>query len=758
MIQSIQDPKLVEPRAQFEEVPLLQTRFHKVTVEQLIDYIVDAGQRPEKTVVGNVNIRSANFSCDLPWYRSFLNRSDLVFCDGFGTLLGSKLLGADVQSCHRMTAPDYIEDLAQACDRNNLSVFLLAGEPGITDRAIAQLKAIAPNLRIQGHHGYFEKSGPENDAVIDAINAFKPDVLYVGFGMPLQEWWIDENLDRIDAKVFLPLGACLDFYTGAVNRGPRWATDMGLEWLTRLFTEPGRLWQRYLVGNPLFFYRVFKTMLGQRVQTLQVPSQAPTQPSAQASAHPPAARRSSNNIDLRASTFTTLRKGLPLVSLRVLTLLSLDISLLSAAQEANRWLTHQPYWFWSQQEQTLVMLLSVALQVCFMAACGLYGPGEHRRDSGTVAKALALAALPLGLAASLQPNGFVLGTAVAAVWLLSVIFVMAGRAALDRAIASVRRSGTGRYPSVLICPSDQVEAARQLLGQQNRYALKGWIDVNAIDNSGWDLTLKTISQQGVSDVFLYGTQTVENSMFLYWKLRNAGITLQVLPANLSALPRESKLGKDLSSHRLTPPLLTGSEFLVKRVFDTCGALLLLLLLSPLLLLIATLIKLDSPGPIFFKQTRMGLKDDLFQAWKFRTMVINAEALQAQLETMNETQDGILFKVKKDPRITRVGVFLRQYSLDELPQLINVLLGEMSLVGPRPLPLRDTEKFSPHHFVRHEVLPGITGLWQVSGRSDILDFEDVVALDLRYIENWSLLLDVRILLRTVDTVLRKTGAY
>ncbi|MEO1520495.1 MAG: WecB/TagA/CpsF family glycosyltransferase [Cyanobacteria bacterium J06633_2] len=242
----------------FEEVSLFQTRFHKVNVEQLIQFIVDSAQHDKKTIVGNVNVRAANFAHELPWYRNFLNRSDLVFCDGFGVLLGSKLLGNCVESCHRMTCPDYIEDLILACEKGGASVFLLAGKPGVTTKAIEKLKAIAPNINIQGHHGYFEKTGAENNAIIEQINHFKPDILYVGFGMPLQEEWIVNNIDHIDAKVFLPLGACLDFYTDTVYRGPRWATDLGMEWLTRFLSEPQRLWKRYILGNPLFFYRILK--------------------------------------------------------------------------------------------------------------------------------------------------------------------------------------------------------------------------------------------------------------------------------------------------------------------------------------------------------------------------------------------------------------------------------------------------------------------------------------------------------------------
>ncbi len=240
----------------FEEVIILKTRFHKVKVDELIEYVVKAAKIEKKTIVGNVNVRAMNFACELPWYRDFLNNANLVFCDGFGVLLGAKLSGYSVESVHRMTCPDYIEELALACEQEDVSLFLLAGRPGVVDKAIAKLKAIAPNLRIQGHHGYFEKSGEENDSIINKINEVKPGVLYVGFGMPSQERWILDNLDRVEARVLLPLGACLDFYTGSIYRGPRWMTDRGLEWLTRLTTEPGRLWERYVLGNSLFFYRV----------------------------------------------------------------------------------------------------------------------------------------------------------------------------------------------------------------------------------------------------------------------------------------------------------------------------------------------------------------------------------------------------------------------------------------------------------------------------------------------------------------------
>jgi lipopolysaccharide/colanic/teichoic acid biosynthesis glycosyltransferase len=184
----------------------------------------------------------------------------------------------------------------------------------------------------------------------------------------------------------------------------------------------------------------------------------------------------------------------------------------------------------------------------------------------------------------------------------------------------------------------------------------------------------------------------------------------------------------------------------------------LVLLSPIYIALAIIIFVDNPGPIFYRQLRVGLHNQPFKVWKFRTMVTNADQLQQALEAQNVNQDGILFKIKSDPRITRAGVILRRYSLDELPQVFNVLLGEMSFIGPRPLPLRDVEKFADHHHIRHEVLPGITGMWQVSGRSDIQNFDDVLKLDIQYIEQWSIWLDLKILLKTIAVVFSKSGAY
>jgi exopolysaccharide biosynthesis polyprenyl glycosylphosphotransferase len=198
------------------------------------------------------------------------------------------------------------------------------------------------------------------------------------------------------------------------------------------------------------------------------------------------------------------------------------------------------------------------------------------------------------------------------------------------------------------------------------------------------------------------------------------------------------------------------SLLLKRLVDVTGATLGLLVLSPILAGAALAIKLSSRGPVLYAQERFGLYRRRFRMYKLRTMVENAEALQTSLEPLNEAS-GPVFKIKEDPRVTAVGRFLRRTSIDEIPQLVNVLRGEMSLVGPRPLPLRDVGRFTEAALVRRfSVRPGLTGLWQINGRSE-LTFERWMELDMQYIDQWSLGLDLKIIARTIPAVLRATGA-
>ncbi len=462
-------------------------------------------------------------------------------------------------------------------------------------------------------------------------------------------------------------------------------------------------------------------------------------------------------LDLRSPGAARLRRGVAVGWLRVFTLVSLDAFLLMMAWRLARTIGTEIHSPWTKNSAIFhVVILAVGLGV--ITAKGLYLPGDKRRDYFGLIQAISLAVFLLLLTAFLyEPGQFVSRSTFLLFWLFSIAFVCVGRFLVETAVERSRQSGAIRYPVFLI--SDSVDKDRELVSRENRYNILGTADSSCLDRGNRDATLDKIRNMGVVEIFI-SWESIRKRMFLCWHFQTAGITVHLLPAGSEPMMPKSELWIIGGQPSLTfpPPVITGSDFWLKRSFDFCACVVLMALFSPLLLTLAALIRLDSPGPIFFRQVRVGLHGRQFKAWKFRTMVANASQLQKELEARNEMKDGVLFKMKDDPRVTRVGGFLRKYSLDELPQLFNVLFGEMSLVGPRPLPTRDVERFSEFHYLRHEVLPGITGLWQVSGRSDIEDFEKAVGLDITYIENWSLWLDLKILLQTVVVVLGKKGAY
>jgi exopolysaccharide biosynthesis polyprenyl glycosylphosphotransferase len=250
----------------------------------------------------------------------------------------------------------------------------------------------------------------------------------------------------------------------------------------------------------------------------------------------------------------------------------------------------------------------------------------------------------------------------------------------------------------------------------------------------------------------------ERAVELVDQCHRRGVTVRIAPSTMEILIKRAEFvpGASVPLFELRPPVFDGFDYVVKRTFDVVVAGLLLLVLSPLLAACALAVALTSRGPVLYRSSRPGIGGVPFACFKFRTMRTGAERLQAELETINEAS-GPLFKIRADPRLTPVGRLLRRYSLDELPQLLNVLKGQMSLVGPRPLPQRDFDRLEEWHKKRYLVLPGMTGLWQVSGRSE-LDFDDLVRLDFLYLERWSVGLDLAILLKTIPAVLSGKGAF
>ncbi|MGB3508419.1 MAG: sugar transferase [Microcoleaceae cyanobacterium] len=469
----------------------------------------------------------------------------------------------------------------------------------------------------------------------------------------------------------------------------------------------------------------------------------------------------------------SLSRGIRIGWLRTIAFLLLDGILVSIAWKTAQWVSNNVENLRAVPSFNLVgdtaskpgfLLAILLITLNSIAAAGLYGDRENRRQYFILLKSLTFAQGILLLMAFLYEPGVVFSRSTFLLaWLFNLIFVLTGRLIAEATITVIRRGGTLTRKIFLVGTSQDILVTKIALKlvSNKEYEILGQIDLSTKENrERWPEVLAEISEQGVGEIFVCSWRSVPDHMEFYWNLKTAGIHMRILPVGLnipSQMPKIEMIGGMPTIHFI-PPAIVGVDYWVKRSFDLVASGLFLLLASPLLLLIATLIKLDSPGPIFYQQTRVGLRGRHFQVWKFRTMVINAEQLLKELEAKNETKGGVLFKMKEDPRITKVGKFLRRYSLDELPQLINVAKGNMSLVGPRPLPLRDVEHFKPHHFARQNVLPGITGLWQVSGRSNILDFENAFRLDMTYINNWSLALDFQILLKTIKVVLGKEGAY
>lgn len=217
----------------------------------------------ERAIFVYINVYAINLAQSLPWFRDFLNNATIAYCDGFGVLLGARLAGTPLT--HRSTPPDWFSDLAAECASRAITIFLLGGRPGVAEQAALSLVRQHPGLLISGtHHGYFETEQrfTDNEELIQTINKSGSDILLVGMGMPLQEKWLDENCGHLKVKVALPVGALLDYIGHEKRRPPRWMTSYGLEWVGRLFIEPRRLWKRYLLGIPHFFFLILRHRLG----------------------------------------------------------------------------------------------------------------------------------------------------------------------------------------------------------------------------------------------------------------------------------------------------------------------------------------------------------------------------------------------------------------------------------------------------------------------------------------------------------------
>src|SRR5271170_867472 len=349
----------------------------------------------------------------------------------------------------------------------------------------------------------------------------------------------------------------------------------------------------------------------------------------------------------------------------------------------------------------------------------------------------------------------------------ALLYVSLLRAGYERATGLMLRAAGYRRRAVLVGTGKHIRDVAHALGnsQHSPIEVVGFLSPTALPANGLrslgslqDLE-KLLGSERIDEVIIADPDFPQvEAVELVDQCHQRGVRVRVAPSTMEILVHRAEFlpGETVPLFELKPPVFEGIDFALKRSFDVVAASLLLIAFSPLLVAIMIAVRISSRGPVLYRSVRPGIGQMPFNCLKFRTMYVDADERQVELEELNEAS-GALFKIRNDPRRTPIGRVLRRFSLDELPQLVNVLRGEMSLVGPRPLPERDYERLQDWHRKRYLVLPGITGLWQVSGRSD-LDFDDLVRLDFLYLERWSIALDLTILLKTIPAVFTRRGAF
>jgi exopolysaccharide biosynthesis polyprenyl glycosylphosphotransferase len=407
---------------------------------------------------------------------------------------------------------------------------------------------------------------------------------------------------------------------------------------------------------------------------------------------------------------------------------------------------------WDQETNWLPFL--ILLLVLVFARAGLYAHREVREGAGRVfANVVLVALLSLAFAIGTGQHFTTFGLYVVGTIFVGTLIGLC-RASYEGVTRAILHSAGVRRKVALVGHPEARDHLRDALGATRSGIYYDFAAECEPDGIGPVLAREQLDEILVADSGLDDQRLLR----IVDEAHSHGVKVRVAPRTTELLLERGKYvpGRGVLLFDLRPPILAGADWATKRTFDVVVAAAIIAVGLPLWLLVALAVKLSSRGPVFYADTRVGLGEQEFRMLKFRTMVAGADRQKAGLERVNEA-GGALFKIRDDPRVTRVGRFLRRFSLDEIPNVINVLRGEMSLVGPRPLPTRDFALLEPWHRRRYNVLPGMTGLWQVSGRSD-LTFDDLVRLDFYYLENWSIWLDMTILFKTPFVVVARRGAY
>ena len=417
---------------------------------------------------------------------------------------------------------------------------------------------------------------------------------------------------------------------------------------------------------------------------------------------------------------------------------------------------------WAQAKDYLP--LGGLVMLLLFARSGLYRERAQRPGFSKVIAGLFQVTLVVLIYAEIEGERFQSYYIFYASLFFALLYVSSLRWVFERISGAVLRAAGYRRRAVLVGSGSNIQAVSHALSDSREIEPYGFVartPIALLDGLRDFRSLEQLERHfdSVDEVLIADADfPQEEAVELVERCHRHGVRVRVAPSTMEILMDSVEYvpGQALPLFELKPPVFGGADWVVKRTFDLLGAALLMIVLAPVMGVAALAIKLSSRGPVLYRSIRPGIGGKPFACFKFRTMVVGAEHLQDHLEPHNEVS-GAIFKMKDDPRITSVGRFLRRWSLDELPQLRNVLRGEMSLVGPRPLPARDYQRLEDWHRKRYLVLPGMTGLWQVSGRSE-LDFDELVRLDFLYLERWSVFLDLTILLKTIPAVIRARGAW
>jgi exopolysaccharide biosynthesis polyprenyl glycosylphosphotransferase len=463
----------------------------------------------------------------------------------------------------------------------------------------------------------------------------------------------------------------------------------------------------------------------------------------------------------------TLRRGARIFSLLALDFLAIYLAIVTALWLKSGVLNGD--WALSSQAHQTRQLFNFAylVTVLLFARSGLYSARGERPGLTRIVSSLFQVMLVALIFALASRNTFSSYYIFYGSLFFAVIYVSLLRFGYELLTGKLLRMAGYHRRAVLVGSGKHIEAVGHALRDAGHSSINvvGFISLTPRPNNGLlslgrlDDLADVIARHQVDEVIIADSDfPQQQAVEVVDVCHSAGIRVRIAPSTMEILVHRAEFvpGEAVPLFELKPPVFEGIDYVVKRTFDLIGASLLVIVFSPILAASALAVRFSSRGPILYRSMRPGLAGKPFACLKFRTMYRDADQQQDDLESVNEAS-GALFKIRDDPRMTPVGRFLRRYSVDELPQLFNVLNGEMSLVGPRPLPQRDFDHLEEWHKKRYLVTPGITGLWQVSGRSE-LDFDDLVRLDFLYLERWSVFLDLSILVKTVPAVFTRRGAF